>query len=98
MVIVSSPLGFIGTTIQFEEITFPSSLEGTISYVGHPATKALLEALGAVSIPGKWQGPQIGEVYLAVPLAQNTREAGWTHDQAIESIAELKAIQCTRIA
>lgn len=98
MIIVSSLLGFTGTTIRFEEVAFPSTLAGATSYVGHPATKALLEALGATTVAGRWEGPAIGESYLAVPLAQNMRTEGWTANTAIESVAELKAILCTRIA
>jgi hypothetical protein len=98
MVVVSSPLGFPGATIKFEEVEFPDSLEGSISYVGHPATRALLEALGAETRLGRWEGPAVNEVYLAVPLSQNKREDGRTRDVAIESIKELRAIRCTRIA
>ena len=98
MIIVSSPLGFVGATIRFKEVPFPSSLTGAVSYVGHPATKTLLEALGASTVPGRWNGPAVGESYLAVPLAQNAREGGYTKDQAIESVASLRAVLCTRIA
>lgn len=76
MIIISSPLGFPSTTISFNEIPFPADLSGAKSYVGHPATKALLEALGASTVAGKWAGPTIGESYIAVPLAQNAREGG----------------------
>lgn len=98
MIIISSPLGFAGAIVQFSEVPFPADLSGCTSYVGHPATKALLEALGAQTVAGRWAGPEIGESYLAVPLAQNVREGGYTTDTAIESVAELRAIMCTRIA
>lgn len=98
MIIVSSPLGFPGATIAFEEVQFPSDLSGCISYVGHPAAKTLLEALGATTVSGRWSGPAVGEQYLAVPLAQNAREGGYTQDQAIGGIAALKAILCTRLS
>lgn len=97
MIIISSPLGFSGATIKFEEVEFPQSLEGCLSYVGHPNTKALLELLGAEYVKGLWKGPAIGEVYLAVPLARNEREGGWTEDTAISAISELRAIKCTRL-
>lgn len=104
-VVVSSPLGFAGMVIMFEEVPFPSSLEGMVSYVGHPATRALLEALGATTdasgvngAPGRWNGPQVDESYIAVPLAQNQRPGGVTAEQAVSDTKELKAILCTRIA
>lgn len=73
-------------------------MTGCRHYVGHPATRQLLEALGAEYVPGRWAGPAVGESYLAVPLAQNAREGGYTIDAAIESIAALRAILCTRLA
>lgn len=102
-VIAPSPLGFPGATIQFEEMPFPADLTGMTSYVGHPATRSLLEALGAQTDasnngnPGRWQGPAIGESYLAIPLASNAREGGYTKDVAIDSVSALRAIRCTRI-
>lgn len=98
IVVLSSPLAFAGATIKAEEVPFPASLAGATSYVGHPATRALLEALGAETVGGKWAGPEVGEKYLAVPLAQNQREGGYTQDQAIESVAELRAILLERVA
>ncbi len=103
-VILSTPLGFPGQVLVFDEIPFPKDLYGMISYVGHPSTRALVEALGATTDttgangnPGKFAGLAVGESYLAVPLASNPRTEGWTANVAIESIAELKAILVTRI-
>ena len=100
LVVLSSPLGFPGAVVEFTEIAFPAALTGCQSFVGHPATKQLLEALGAVTVPvpGRWNGPAIGESYLAVPLAQNARADGYTQDAAIESVSDLRAILCTRLA
>jgi hypothetical protein len=103
-VVVSSPLGFPGMVIYFEEIPFPESLDGCLSYVGHPSTRALVEALGAVTdtsnggAPGRYAGPEVGESYLAVPLATNQRPGGVTAEQTIEDVRQLKAILCLRIA
>jgi len=102
MVILSSPLAhFPGqgrVVIEAEESSFPTDLTGYVSYVGHPATRELLEALGASTVSGRWEGPQIGEEYLAVPLANNPREDGYTRDTAISSVAELRAVKLRRLA
>lgn len=101
MVIISSAIAFFGQgiTVQTEPIPFPTDLSGCTSYVNHPATKAVLEALGANTVPaGKWGGPEVGEQYLALPLANNVRAEGMTKDVAIQSVAELQAVLCTRIA
>lgn len=104
-VVLSTPLGFAGSVMIFEEVEFPASLAGMVSFVGHPATRSLVEALGAQTdasgvngAPGKYHGPAVGESYIAVPLAQNPRTEGWTANVAVESTRDLKAILCTRIA
>lgn len=103
-VILSSALVFPGTTVKAEEITFPTDLTGVLSYVGHPATQALVEALGAVTDesnngrPGKYAGPAVGESYLAVPLASNARPGGYTQHAAVSDVAALRAILVTRIS
>jgi hypothetical protein len=97
-VILSSPLGFPGSTIRFETVEFPRDLTGKVSYVGHPTTRDLLEALGARTVTGRWQGPEVGESYLAVPLHRNPRVEGYTAEAAVSSVKELKAVLCTRVA
>lgn len=97
-IIVSSPLGFAGCTIRFDEIDFPADLAGCTSFVGHPGTKAVVEALGAQTVAGKWAGPAVGESYLAVPPIATDRSEGWTRDVAVSSTADLRAILCTRVA
>ena len=96
--ILSSPIGFAGTTMRFEQVAFPRSLKGFVSFVGHPATRELVEALGATTATGKFAGLQVCESFHAVPLANNQREGGFTKDVAIESVAALKCIKCTRVA
>lgn len=84
---------------RVEQIAFPESLAGIPHYVGHPETKALIEELGAQQAPEKlFTGLQVGETYLAVPLANNKREAGWTVHQAVAGVHELRAMRVTRIS
>lgn len=96
--ILSSPLGFAGMTLKFEEVEFPISLQGIPHYVGHPATKELLDLLGAEHTKGLYSGPDVGESFLAVPLNRNPREEGYTVDTAIDSVKDLRAIKVTRVA
>ena len=85
-------------TFTCREVSFDSvDLKGVPSYVGHPDTKALLERMGAVTTPGLFDGLQVGECFLAVPLANNKREAGWTVDQAIQGLGDLKAKLVVRV-
>lgn len=86
-------------TFQAKEIPFPASLEGIPHYIGHPATRALIEALDAEKAPDAlFGGLEVGQSYLAVPLQRNPREGGYTQDVAISDISELKAMLVTRIA
>lgn len=86
-------------TFQCETISFPNDLSGVPHYVGHPDTKALIEALGAVQATEKlFDGLEIGESYLAVPLANNKREAGWTVNQAVSDLSQLTAKLVRRVA
>jgi len=96
--VLSSPLCFGDGLFKSEEVDFPDDMAGLPHYVGHPATRALLEALGAEYTPGRWIGPTVGESYIAVPLAQNPREGGWTQDTAVEDVSALRAIRITRLA
>jgi len=86
-------------TFTCQTVPFPASLEGVPHYVGHPATKSLLEALGATPAPTKlFSGLEVGQVYLAVPLASNPRAEGWTADTAVADVSQLTAKVVTRIA
>ncbi|MEK7611391.1 MAG: hypothetical protein AAB486_03415 [Patescibacteria group bacterium] len=86
-------------TFQCETVPFPKDLTGVQHYVGHPATKGLLEALGAVQAPEKlFKGLEVGESYLAVPLANNPRADGYTVETAVSDVGQLTAKIVTRIA
>lgn len=96
--ILSSPIGFPGGTFSFEEVSFPTDLTDVTHYVGHPATKALIEALGAVpTSEKKFSGLEVGQSYLAVPLALNPRTEGWTTNTAVSDVSQLKAVLVTRV-
>lgn len=103
MIVVSSPLCYFpgkGEVQRYEakEISFPDSMVGNTSYVGHPNTQTLVEALGATTVSGRWEGPEVGESFVAVPLANNQREGGYTKDTAVEDVKQLRAILITRLA
>lgn len=96
--ILSSTVLPLDGDYKVETVPFPTTLTGTPHYVGHPNTKSLLEALGAVPATERlFGGQQVGDVVLAVPLATNTRDGGWTKDVAVTSVGELKARRVTRI-
>jgi len=67
--------------------TRPDSLTGVPHYVGHPATRALVEAMGAVKAPSNlFRGLAVGETALVVSIKQgrSTRATqGVTVDQEV---------------
>lgn len=74
-------------------------VRGKPSYVGHPDTLKLLAALGA-NYQGAgvlFNGLAVGESFIAVPLANPNRDAGFTVDQALQSVNQLRVTRVTRI-
>lgn len=78
------------------------SLKGIPHYVGHPDTKAIVEAFGAVPAPTKlFAGLEVGERALCVPIKQGLSSRatdGFTSPhQAIEEIGTLDVRVISRI-
>jgi len=78
-----------------------NGLAGVPHYVGHPDTKAIVEALGAVPAPTKlFKGLEVYETAVCVPIKQglSTRATeGFTAHQAISEIATLDVRVMIRI-
>ena len=74
-------------------------VKGLPSYVGHPDTAKLLEHLEVVPQPkgALFSGLEPGDSFLAVPLANPDRSAGWTVDQALVGIESLRVTLVTRV-
>lgn len=83
------------------EVNVPlPDIKGLPSYVGHPDTLKLLAALGA-DYQGAgvlFQGLAVGESFIAVPLANPNRDAGFTVDQALSGLDQIRVTRVTRIA
>lgn len=97
--ILSSTVLPIDGDYRRREITFPGNLEGVQHYVGHPATKELVEALGATRAESNlFGGLEVGEACLCVPLAKprDDGKSEWTNHAAVESTKDLKAILVIR--
>lgn len=72
-------------------------IKGLPSYVGHPDTAAVLEKLGVNKVSGLFAGLEVGQSFLAVPLSNPNRDEGWTVDQALSSLSELRVTIVTRV-
>ena len=72
---------------------------GVTHFVGHPATKILLESVGLKQDAEKlFSGLKPGESFVAVPLAVNPREGHITCDQAITAWSQVSVKVVTRIS
>lgn len=87
-------------TFECREAPIPADLTGMPSYVGHPDTAALLTRLGAApQLKGAlFGGLEVGQSFLAVPLANPDRSVGWTVDTCVASLDQIRAKLVTRIA
>lgn len=78
----------------------PKEVAVVAHFIGHPDTASLLIGLGAVPQPKgmlfSWL--EVGQRFLAVPLSNPDRSAGWTVDQAIKGIGDMRITRVTRIA
>lgn len=103
-VIMSTTILPVDGTYIRREIPMTNALmnmNGKQHYVGHPATKQLLEDQGAIYIPGKLERLTVGQKALCVPLASSPRETGQrgnVFDIEISDFTALKAILIERIS
>ena len=98
--ILSSTILNVEGTYKAEFVTAESIIfEGVPSYCGHPNTAAILADLGVTKPETNlFEGLEIGQSFLAVPLMNNPRTEGHTVHQSIETISELRLTLVTRIA
>jgi len=79
-----------------------ANLAGVPSYVGHPATAAILKTCGVVQVSGLWTGMQIGQSAIVVSLRPHkeatARSTGYTVDQKDVSPDDLVVRLLTRLA
>lgn len=75
-------------------------IKGLTHFVGHPDTRKVIESLGAVYAGAGelFKGLEVGESFIAVPLANPDRSSGWTVDQALKSVNDLRVTLITRKA
>ena len=68
-----------------------ASIHGVPHYIGHPATKMLIEALGAVEAPSKlFDGLQVGDTAICFSIKQgmsSRKELGHTVHQEVNADA-----------
>ena len=86
-------------TYKAEQLDSLPDVVGVPHYVGHPDTRTMLDAAGAVYTPGRFGGLDVGESYLAVPLRlpERTGEAGSVPNQKAGA-DDIRPMRVTRTA
>lgn len=95
--ILSTTLCTTPGTYTVAELASLPDVAGVPHFVGHPATRAVLDGAGAVYTPGKFMGLEPGESFLAVPLRDAVRrpDTGSVPEQQATA-AELRVLLVTR--
>lgn len=97
---VITPGVFRATAINLAELP-GNSLAGVQHYIGHPSTRSVVEALGAIPAPERFfAGLQPGEAYLAVrlrPECNSSRAAGGITLDTEASIHDLEGLLVERV-
>ena len=102
--VLSTPVLPVDGTSRVKPRTEPEEVRnilGVPHYVGHPATKSIVEGLGAVPAPSKlFTGLNVGESAVAFPIAQGkskrATEGVTTPNQAV-TIEDLSIRVVTRV-
>lgn len=96
--ILSTTLISVPGTYRVDELSWVPDVSGVNHYVGHPDTRRLLDAAGAVYVPGFFNGLEPGECFLAARLKAPERkgEAGSVPNQAATA-ADLQFLRVTRL-
>jgi hypothetical protein len=96
-VILSSTVLVLDGTYSCNTLTTVPDVADLPHHIGHPATKEILNSLGAVHTPGNFSGLAVGDSMLVVSLANNQRAGGFTTHQDVD-IMGLTFKVVTRIA
>jgi len=93
----------VRTLVGTERATTLESLSWVPHYVGHPDTKKIVEALGAIPAPTKlFEGLQVGEKAVCFPIKAGLSTRGTegfsSPHQAISEIDDLAVRVITRLS
>jgi hypothetical protein len=76
----------------YQYVTFESMpcIAGLRHYVGHPATKHILDSAGAVHTLGYFAGLEVGQAYLTCQLRDPRKGMSFTQDKPNVDMLDLK--------
>ncbi len=86
-----------GTYVFTELTTMPGHLQGLPHYVGHPATRYLLDKAGAIYTPGLFNGLDVGQSFYTAQLKDPRKGQAFTVDNPNVTLDDLKRGLVTRI-
>ena len=85
-------------TYTYEQMDTPPDVTGVPHYVGHPATRHLLDKAGAVYTPGLFGGINPGESFVVAQLKDARKGQAFTVDQPGVGPDDLKWGRVTRLS
>lgn len=95
--ILSSTVLSLDGTYRYESIATIPTVTGIPHYVGHPATRYLIDQAGAVYTPGYFPGLQPSEAYLVAQLKDPRKGGAFTADVPGVEPGDLKWGIVTRV-
>lgn len=84
-------------TYRYDVLGEMPAVSGISHYIGHPATKFILDGAGAVYVPGYFSGLKIGESFLVAQLKDPRKGSAFTTDSPNVGPDDLKWGVVTRI-
>lgn len=86
---------------QVRTLEYLPDINGVPHYIGHPATKAIVEQLGAIEAPSKlFQGLEVGEAAVCFAIKQgrsNRKDEGFTTPHQEVTIDDLSIREIIRL-
>ncbi len=104
---MQKPIAILSSTVLSHDGTYqyaalpsmPADLAGGIPhYVGHPATRYLLDQAGAIYTPGYFTGLEVGQTYLVAQLKDPRKGGAFTTDVPGVEPSDLKWGMVRRVA
>lgn len=96
--VLSSTLLQLEGDYRYASLTGAPEIRDVPHFVGHPATKFLLDGLGAVYSKGLFQGLEVGATFVVAQLKDPRKGAAFTVDQPGVAPEDLKWGTVTRLA
>lgn len=98
MAVLSTTLLQLEGTYKYMPLSWTPCVSGVPHFVGHPATRHLLDQAGAVYTPGLFTGLEVGQTFVVCQLKDPRKGQAFTVDSPGVTPDDLKWGIVTRLA